>query len=76
MHGFTAGVFLMKGRRWDEGRSMVDNGVEAVRNSTSFFKGLRVSEFDFSSCLGFQSTNEFVDKSFLFDFSELHCKLR
>ena len=53
LHRFAAGVFLMKGLRGGEGWSMIDDGVETVRNSTSFFKGLRISEFDFGSCLGF-----------------------
>jgi hypothetical protein len=32
---------------------MIDDGVKTIRNSASLFKGLRVSEFDLSSCLGF-----------------------
>ena len=66
----------MKGLRGDEGWSMIDDGVEAVRNSTGFFKGLRVSKFDFRACLGLQSANELIDKAFFVDFSELDCKLR
>ena len=54
---------------------MIDNGVEMVRNSASLFQGLGVSEFDFCACLGFQSVNEFIDESFFFGFSELHCEL-
>ena len=69
------GVFLIKGLRGGEGRLMIDNGVEMVRNSASLFQGLGVSEFDFCACLGFQSVNEFIDESFFFDFSELHCEL-
>jgi hypothetical protein len=53
LHRFTAGVFVMKDLRGGEGWSMVDNGIETVRNSASFSEGLRVPEFDLSSCLGF-----------------------
>ena len=53
LHGFAADVFLMKGLRGGEGWSMIDDGVETVRNSTGFSKGPRVPEFDLSSRLGF-----------------------
>ena len=70
------GVFLMKGLRGGEGWSMIDDGVEVVRNSIGLFKSLRISKFDFCACLGLQSANEFIDKAFFLNFSELHYKLR
>jgi hypothetical protein len=75
LHRFTTGVFLVGRLQGDEGWSMIDDGIEAVCNSTGFFKGLMVSKFDFRACLGFQSVNELIDKSLFFDFSELYCEL-
>ena len=53
LHRFAAGVFLVNGLRGAEEWSMIDDGVETVRNSASSLEGLRVPEFDLSSRLGF-----------------------
>src|SRR5208282_2863993 len=76
LHRFAADVFLVGRLRGIEEWSVIDDGIEVVRNSTGLFKSLRVSKFDFRACLGLQSANELIDKAFFFDFSELYCKLR
>ena len=52
LHRFAADVFLVGRLRGIEEWSVIDDGIEAVRNSIGLFKDLRISKFDFRACLG------------------------